>query len=78
MAHAKDQPGYSEVTFQREERRGFPMATFTAIRNNRHLFLHYVALGTAALAITYSPAAQFSAWDTEVWSRFINGLRAED
>ena len=38
---------------QKDEAQGFPSATVTAISNNRHHFLQYVALGEPALLVNY-------------------------
>jgi hypothetical protein len=77
MAGIKGQPGYSDVNFQKNEIRGIPMATFTAVNNNRHLFLHFVAIGNAALLINYFPAESFSARDSDIWKQFIDGLKVQ-
>lgn len=78
MANAKNQPGLSDVTFLRSDVQGFPMATFTAVSGDRHIFLQYIALGRAALLINYFPAETFSSRDLEIWSRFVNGFAVKN
>lgn len=78
MANAKNQPGLSDVTFRRSDVQGFPMATFTAVSGDRHLFLQYIALGNSALLVNYFPAETFSPKDSEIWSQFVNGFTVKN
>ena len=77
MKNGKGLPGVSDSTFRRTQINGFPMATFTGVVNNRHLFLHYIAIGNASLLINYFHPETFSARDIEIWSRFMNGLKMQ-
>lgn len=74
MKSTKNTPGYSNVVFYRTEIQGYPMATLTAIKDGRHFFMHYIAVGKDTLVITYSPPETSSERDSKIWSRFINGL----
>lgn len=69
------QHGFKELVFEKTEIGGYPMATLTATKGSRHLFLHYIALGEATLLVSYFHSEPYSDHDLSVWKQFISGLR---
>jgi hypothetical protein len=67
--------GLSDLTFEKSEVNGFPMATLTAASGGRRLFLHYIALGTGTLLINYFHAENFSSDDSDKWRRLLAGFK---
>lgn len=67
--------GVSDLTFEKSESNGFPMATVTAASAGRRLFLHYVALGTGTILINYFHGESFSPSDSDKWGRLLAGLK---
>lgn len=72
------QYGFSDLKLQKNEIQGYPMFTVTALNGNRHLFLHYIALGEGTMLINYYHPENFSNRDSDIWTHFIDGLKKKN
>ena len=73
VANAK-KGGFSDIEFLKKEINGVPTATLTAVMDDRHVFLLYLALGEATLLVNYFHPESYSDTDSEIWESLIKGL----